>query len=598
MKSHPRHTALKVLLAPAGLALAAAAVFAVQLGLDNDPGWGLRRYALLGAGLSLLGWVVWDQFEPLVGPRFEAALQAYLGWGPVRLWSGARAQLVRLWGWGAGRPAWLRNATWMGALACGLAYLWLFTAGTMTDWPQGSRYFDRLGNAFRAGQLHLLEAPGPELLASENPYFYLERGDIPVLWDSLFYKGKYYLYWGPFPGLLVAGMKFFYSGRIRDSFLLLVFMAGTLAAGSLLLHAIWRRFRWLPPGTLIVGQLGLLLSAPLIWLLSRPHVYEAAIAGGQFFLLAGLYLAFTGLAHARVSPTRLTLAGLSWGLAANTRVSLSLPIAFLACLVVWRLYRRFRPDWRSFIGRSVAFGLPLLAGAAILMAYNQARFGSPLDFGYRYLITGPTIPEDPSRTSSLDYAVPNAYQYLLRPLEFQGEFPYVRVAWVKNDTWPAWIDLPPDYFYTEPVASLLMAVPLTGLAVLAGFRWIWLWLNGLSPPPPPVPKADRSLFNWLMAGLAGSALLSFGVILVFINNSLRYVLDAALTTTLFSVLFLAAWRLRIRDRTVERAAWAFAWRLSAVLTPVFGVLIAITGYANAFEERNPELFSRLVDWFP
>jgi len=255
-------------------------------------------------------------------------------------------------------------------------------------------------------------------------------------------------------------------------------------------------------------------------------------------------------------------------------------------------------DWRPFIGRALAFGIPLAAGAIGLMAYNQARFGSPLDFGYRYLITGPTIPQDPSRSSSLDYVLPNTYQYLLRPLQVERDFPYVRVAWVKNDAWPAWIDLPPDYFYTEPVASLLLAVPLTVLALAAGLRSLWLRLNGLAPGSVPRPESDRGLWNWLFMSLTGSTLLAFAVILVFINNSLRYVLDAALTATLLSTLYLASWRLRIRARKWERGFWAVAWRLGALLTPVFGVLIAITGYSNAFEETNPGLFKRLVDFFP
>ena len=108
----------------------------------------------------------------------------------------------------------------------------------MTQWPRGSRYFHMLAQGFLAGQLHLLAAPSPQLLAVENPYFYKDRGEVPVIWDALFHDGKYYLYWGPVPGIIVALLQPFSPDKVRDPFLIFSFMVGIATAGSLLLRAI------------------------------------------------------------------------------------------------------------------------------------------------------------------------------------------------------------------------------------------------------------------------------------------------------------------------------------------------------------------------
>ena len=258
------------------------------------------------------------------------------------------------------------------------------------------------------------------------------------------------------------------------------------------------------------------------------------------------------------SHRRLTAAGLMWALAANTRVNLALAIFFLAAMVLLKLLQKtgqtnhaalaVAARWRAALSSAafwrpaLHFGLPLLLGAGLLMAYNAARFDGPLDFGYRYLITGPTIPEDPTRVSSPDYVIPNLYTYFLRPPELQTEFPYVFVPWIKADTWPFFIDLPPDYYYTEPVASLLLTVPLIGLGAFAVLRTLWLGWNGHPPSSIDDDDEERALVNWLLISLAGATFLAAVVLLFFVQNSYRYIVDATLLGMQFSMLFIARLR--------------------------------------------------------
>lgn len=604
-----RRSILKTIVSIFAVGLIFIAIFAIQLGIDNDPGWGRGRYLLFGLGLLMLGWVGWDRIEPGVTTFLTALLNSIKRRKPSHLTNSFQpswlTQVRSFWG----SLAQSRTLVYfsqhriviaivMTSIITILLYLWIFTAGTMTEWPNESQYFHKLGIAFSNRQLHLLEQPGPELLAVENPYFHKDRGRIPVLWDALFFEGKYYLYWGPIPGLIVTVLQPFFSKIIQDSALVMGFMLGLMVFCILLLRAIWQRFEWLSRRMFVGALMALTLNAPLVWLLTRPKVYEAAIVGGQFFLFGGLFWAFTGLRRSPISKWRLILAGVFWGLAANTRVNLAFVIAFVGLLVILQIFILNKWAWWPSVRVSLLFGIPLLIGAGGLMWYNYARFGSPLDFGYHFLITGPTIPKDPSNTSSLGYIIPNFYQYLLRPPEIRGEFPYVIVPWIKNDMWPALIKLPRDYFYTEPVASLLLTVPVVGLAVLAALRLVWLYLNGFAPPRLSISTSDRVLWRWLMLALSGSVVFALIVLLVFIQNSYRYIVDITPSAILLGILFLAKFQQRLSGRLVEGWIWRMSWRAAVLLTPVFGVLIAIKGYARAFENQNPDLFYKLLNWFP
>ena len=83
---------------------------------------------------------------------------------------------------------------------------------------------------------------------------------------------------------------------IGDQVLVLGFTLGTMFFSTKILRALWGGFfSDQPPWTIVLGVLVIGLSTPLPYTLARAAVYEAAILGGQFFLLAGLYVLFRQL---------------------------------------------------------------------------------------------------------------------------------------------------------------------------------------------------------------------------------------------------------------------------------------------------------------
>ena len=49
-----RKVLIRLVVIAGGVGILLLSLFAYQLGLDNDPGWGPRRFQILGAGLVLI----------------------------------------------------------------------------------------------------------------------------------------------------------------------------------------------------------------------------------------------------------------------------------------------------------------------------------------------------------------------------------------------------------------------------------------------------------------------------------------------------------------------------------------------------------------
>jgi hypothetical protein len=313
MLRRPVHLALAFM----GIVLVGVALTAHLTGLDPEGNWGPARRQVLGAGLVALGAAAAVWLQPalrqavgrgLAGLRAIARRVSQSRWGrpildPLRrvhqrsvgLAGRMRGALAgsAIGRWAAARPG--RPAQ----LAAGLVFclaipvaLWFVSVGFWSHWPATGHYYNDLADAFRSGQLHLLETPDPALLALPDPYEFAQRQHIAAPWDVVLYNGQFYLYWGPVPALLLAAWKTFSPGIVGDNVLVFAFVLGTALFTRLTLAALWTaRFRGLTAWAHFPALLVAAFAHPLPWLLNRPAVYEASIAAGQSFLMAGLFLA-------------------------------------------------------------------------------------------------------------------------------------------------------------------------------------------------------------------------------------------------------------------------------------------------------------------
>jgi hypothetical protein len=596
-----RKVALRLLLFCMGIGMIVVAAFAFQLGLDNNPEWGPKRFQIAGLGAFVVFWGFFYWLSPLVSRIFSRLVGK-----PFFLNRKIEGNSI------ADRPfihqirqsrivqTFTRHPTNIFLVLLAVlalwSYLWILTAGRLEQWPTGKNYYHLLAQAFQHGQLHLLLEPSPELLALDNPYDYRNRENIPQLWDATLYDGKYYLYWGPVPGLIGALWLTVTNKPLTDAGLVLLFLYITALFGLLLLKKIAYDFRypaWLSWSAAIV----LVFNVPALWLLTRPSVYEASIAGGQAFILAGLYFGYCGLRSHTPNKNFLILSGLALGSAGGTRTSLLISAAVLAFLMACYLYVIYKKHFRKLAAALLSLGIPLALVLAALLWYNYARFNSVFEFGHRYQLTGLALPANYHDVSSVKYTVPNFYTYFLRPPDFSAEFPFIAIPWIKEPMWPSFIRLPENYYYTEPTAGILLIVPLFGMAVFLVARFAWLWLDGELQPQRHPGIQRRRLFRLLFLCLLFYSVIQTTVLLLFISSSLRYLFDITPMLILLSTIFAGSQLKRLATQPGQEKLFFMAWVTVCLVAALFAVLVSLTGYARYFAKQNPALYQQISNWF-
>lgn len=417
-------------------------------------------------------------------------------------------------------------------------HAWLASYSREEESGRTTYYYMYLSQAFLQGDLHLPLRPDPQLLAMEDPYDLSARAELekrgaitPV--DFSLYKGKFYLYWGPVPALLLSSIQIFSQQPqpVADFFLAFLFGVGILLAQTLLLTALWRQyFTALPAWTYYI----ILFLAGLLWpvgLLRHEHnyarIYEAAIAAGQFFMICGLWMVFIAIVKRSMPNWRLTLAGFLWVLAIGSRQLLLVPISFMVVLtMLWVI--RTRSEFSTKMLKVSLLTLPLALGGALLAWYNWARFGSITETGYTYQLAGVDLSNHFGQLFSGSYVIQNVYNYLLNPPHMMFEFPFV--AMLKGNKSPGL-----DFYYAEPMTGLLYMFPF---AVFAAVPLVLYFLNRSNANQPANSGGENDLgpLHWITLNLTGSFLVAFFLLMFFFWAGMRYAADFLPTLTMLSAI--------------------------------------------------------------
>ncbi|HMK08777.1 MAG TPA: hypothetical protein VK449_07065, partial [Anaerolineales bacterium] len=515
-----------------GLVVAIVAVAAYPLGLDDNPGMGPRRIALLAVGTGI---VLLAQARVL---RYRSGWDPPSTRPPAPPGEGPTEDAV------PGRSVWARRGFWLllslMSLAILVSYVWLDGAGSPAHPPKTTFYYDMLADAFASGQTSLKAVPDPRLRALSNPYDAVARSHIPhclqgrtsdcLLFDATYYDGKYYLYWGPAPAALLVPLKWAGVGPVGDNTLALVAAAFLFAGTAALLAQTWNRFfRHLPIALLVPPLILAGLAYPLPWVLDAPRIYEASVLFGAGFLMAGLVAAFPVLAGRSGSERRLLLAGVLWGLAFASRAVMLFPVAAFSTVVMLRLWKGALPTRVGLGGRQAErLAIPIVVSLCLIGLYNFVRFSSPFEFGWRFQLGEPAVQAEGPQAAFRPANIPvNLYNYVFAQVSLTREPPYLRPVSATRTI--GRVTLPhPAFFYGELVTGLALATPFL---LFIGFCLWWL-ISGPAesggPPSEESPEQPRHAdLRWLLVCLVLGACAAWIPILTFYAVTARYLLDAS-----------------------------------------------------------------------
>jgi hypothetical protein len=471
-----------------------------------------------------------------------------------------------------------------------VVYVWLISVGTWIEWPGRSNYYDQLATSFGRGQLALDIKPDPALLALPNPYDTDARAGIDYPLDMSLFKGRFYVYFGPVPALLLLLPKLFLAHDIGDQYLVFAFLYGIFVAQALLVLRLWSRFfSDLPLWTLGSSLVLLGLIAPFSWMLGKPTVNEVSIAGGEFFFLVGLYLAMRGLEKAFVGKWELALAGLCWGAAVGCRATQILPVGFMLVMVFLESARRRAPGspLTKTMGTLMGLWLTVTVTLAGLGWYNWARFGSILETGYTYQLAA-NMQKYRQVLISPIYGLQNLRNYLLNPPRPIAGFPYIICAAGQQESVVPFLSLPGAY-HSERVTGLLYAAPFTLLGIVPAASLL------RSRRRNTLKDENPHFFRWIVTILSGTLIVSSAFLLCFFWTAERYFVDFLPSLLLLSTI--GFWQLyrqcapRLRSRIFFDLGIVVLMGFSSVTS----MLIALANYPAAFREQlHPEFWRQLI----
>ncbi len=460
------------------------------------------------------------------------------------------------------------------AAAVILLYYWAVRATGDPSWyddPGG--YYGLLARGLASGHLYLPLEPDPALLALPNPWDPAKNQGLGMH-DLAFFNGRYYLYHGVVPAVLLFTPWRLVTGRdLPERVAVLLLCIGGYLFSCALFVLLLERLHVNPPLPLLAALLivlGVCQSVP--FLLQRAVVYEVAIAGGYFCLSGAFYFLARALSAEGRRTFLFAMSGVLFGFAPGCRPdeALGAMIAGAVVLIVLMRAKRLGP---ALLGREfMAFMIPVVTCAAALAAYNYARFGNPLEFGQRYQIGGTAYQ---NVSLALENVAPGIYYLLFCPPEFTRVFPYAAVAF--RPPFGISFALLPSRYFIEPITGIFALCPAAIAAFVAPFI---------------ARRRNITAVLWSMLLFSLSCVLfiaSLGL------TSHRFEVDYAPEfLTLACVAIAAVW---VRAAGIAGVLLKTLVSVLLLYSLAAGLAIGIQGPYDEFLQHNPRAFVALARWF-
>jgi hypothetical protein len=454
-------------------------------------------------------------------------------------------------------------------------YVW--TAGTSNPFTLDNGAVDRynlLANAFLhlrlwigqapAGLVHLAEPFNP---AQNAQYVDVGSTDAANLHDDLLSGGHLYFLWGPAPALVLLVPLHLLGLEPSASVTVACFGVAGLGFALAALRVLLKQVGGVPLWMCVLAACAVALGTTVPFLLRTPSVTEDTIAGGFCFTMAGVWLAAAAVANGGASAVRLVAMSLCFGLAAGSR-----PLMGVAAVALVPVYLSLR-SIQARRGLLLALAIPVGVCALLLLAYNQARFGNPLEFGTRHQLAGFNPLHAPF--GHLGYVLPGAWFYSLFPPRPAALFPFILLG---PPPLSSPLSLPAGYS-PEMTGGVLPSTPI--VLFLVALAWIWrrhpAWLGSLA----------LLLVTLAGAGVAVLLLLSYQDF----GTTERYEVEFSALLLLGA---LAAWlALAVRTRGVLRRLVRLGGGLLVAWGCATGLSFSFVGYADLLAAEHPGSWAAL-----
>lgn len=345
----------------------------------------------------------------------------------------------------------LFESPWGAGLIAGFVYLAVSVQTGKLFHQSDFPYYNYLVDAFLHGQTWLRILP-------------------PSVHDLSFFNNRYYLYWVPFPVIVLMPFVAIFGVQLNDVVFTLLIAALNVGLVAQLLRAACK---------VEFLHLSKTQRAILVFFFAFGTVHLTLAPFGRVWMTGQLIgFACVLLAYLATFSLRGAKAWFFTGLALACAMLTRNQMVFTGIFpLVYLLYQEKPWNWRRVLRDLSLAAAPLLTAGVLYLVYNQVRFGSPFDVGLAYHNMDDMFRADYQRYGlfNLHYAPINLYyHYIFYPLPIRQEtamggslfllsplfFGAFAAFWKPSNKWYVWALL----------ASIL--VTYIPIVLLMGTGWV------------------------------------------------------------------------------------------------------------------------------
>ncbi len=432
---------------------------------------------------------------------------------------------------------------------------------------QNSYMYKNFSNALSQGKISLEEKPSDELMNLPNPYDITMRGEgnVSYIWDASLYNGKYYIYFGILPFLILpVTSKIIFGEMITQKLGVLLFSIITIIAISKLIVLLYKRwFRNIKFNYLLLAIIGTISGSLIFWINRRPDVYEFVLSSAMCFSSLGLCFFFKAI-EKEVNYKYLLLSAICLALSVACRPNHLLISLLIAPKLIQILIQNIK-NKKNALKLICVIGIPYVVVGISLMIYNYVRFDSILEFGTKYQLTVNDFIRLKNRIMSIPAGL---ITQLLTIPNMQQTFPFF---YLKGDTAIPYY----GYYYVGLAGGLFIFNPI---------NFILLLLPGLKKK-----IKEKEAYNFIVVTIIVAFIICVADILLA-GTLQRYSMDYAWLLNIASYLTLFIIISNIKSDEIKKYLLKAVIIVTMFMLVVNFIVGGLVSENNFLETLNSEVF--------
>ena len=435
-------------------------------------------------------------------------------------------------------------------------------------------------NALDKGQVYLDIDVSDKLLNLENPYDQIVRDnnverDTEYYWDTAYYEGKYYMYFGIFPAVTLLLPFYKITGKyMTANIAILIYEFLSL----ILLKSIFEKilnvfFKDKKIEFRIVFFMNLILyfGTLFFYIMGIPRMYELVMIAGVYAVLQSICFLFKAFEKGKENINYIYMFLSAFFMAASiaarpTQIFMSGIIGVVGIILLIKFIKEKKK--KEIIKLILSIGIPYIVVAILLMNYNYIRFGNVLEFGSSYQLT---VNNMSKIKTGFVAAIKGVIVNLFNIPNFTMDFPFL----VNNNNVLSFYGY---YYYENMIAGAFFIVPL--LFVLFDI----LKFN----KDNTINKNLKLLVNLLLV---------IAICIMYINAALggstgRYLVDSMWILVIVSEIIYLTKYLKLESEESKKI-YKKILNIITVYVIIFAVLTGIVSEKSRFYEESPSEYYAL-----